>query len=194
MSSALGECAAFFGARWSTSGSLLDSKGELAKAVAKIVELLARRAARKVVTRFDDLRGKEIRDQRAVFAVHHDAEEFAGLAQHEIAARGGEVAKEAANKSVVHAHVIGVGRIEFEGHFAVTRAAVGDEQRFGELERLQRDGISLYAQPGELRGCDREHGHARIKRQEDETISSVTVTGLAELGFEGVPVPHRLNE
>ena len=89
-------------------------------AAGKVVEEVGGVLGLHVVPGGQRLVGQEIRHQRAVVAVDHDAQQLAGLAQHEIAARGREVAKEPFEESVVHAHEAGLRRVQLETDFAET--------------------------------------------------------------------------
>ena len=59
-----------------------------------------------VVPGLDCLCGQKIVDHGAVVAVHHDTEQFAGLAEHQVARRRRELAGEMFDEPVVHAHIL----------------------------------------------------------------------------------------
>jgi hypothetical protein len=77
---------------------------------------------------------REVAEEDAVVAVHHDPEQLARLAEDEVAAGGREVAEQALEEAVVDADVARVRGVELETELAVALAAPADEERLGELE------------------------------------------------------------
>jgi len=74
------------------------------------------------------------------------------LAEHEIAALGGELTEESRDNPVVHRHVTGIGGVDAEGRLAVFAIVGADEQGLGDLEEfavefVQRrfDGVNAVA-------------------------------------------------
>ena len=97
------------------------------------------------------------------------AEELAGLAQDDVAGGRGKLAlQHAAEDAVAHLHVAGRGGVELEFDFAIMFAAPVDEDGLGELERILRRGIHLQAHGSRLLSINRNHGQARVRRDERE--------------------------
>src|SRR5437773_167625 len=72
---------------------LLQFRWHLEDAVVKLGEHLARLLAGDFVAEHDGARGRNSVQHRAVFAVHHDAQQFAGPGKDEVAAGGVEFAE-----------------------------------------------------------------------------------------------------
>jgi hypothetical protein len=112
--------------------------------------------------------GGKVAEHGAVVVVHHDADEVAGLAEHQVAALRRNLAEEPRRDPVVELHVVGVGRVDAERRVAVAAVIGAHEHGIGKFERLPRKLVDLGAHQGGHRGVNRRNHQPRVKPQETQ--------------------------
>ena len=88
----------------------------------------------------------EVLDHHAVGAVRHDAEQLAGPAEHQVAARRIELAEQPLEGVAVHLDVERRGQINLELAFPVIALLRPDQHRILELVGVRRGAINLAAE------------------------------------------------